>query len=105
MFFFFQAEDGIRYKLVTGVQTCALPIFNGGLSVPVPVWGAIGTGDLTALAMTALCLLGERDWVPRADRPPRFALAAMDALAFLSSNAATIGEAALACRDLAGLVQ
>src|SRR5712672_1517999 len=25
-FFFFQAEDGIRYKLVTGVQTCALPI-------------------------------------------------------------------------------
>src|SRR2546425_7950816 len=25
--FFFQAEDGIRDKLVTGVQTCALPIF------------------------------------------------------------------------------
>src|SRR5687767_15842443 len=27
MAFFFQAEDGIRDKLVTGVQTCALPIF------------------------------------------------------------------------------
>src|SRR2546425_4753654 len=27
-FFFFQAEDGIRDKLVTGVQTCALPIYN-----------------------------------------------------------------------------
>src|SRR5205823_9792636 len=27
LFFFFQAEDGIRGKLVTGVQTCALPIF------------------------------------------------------------------------------
>src|SRR2546425_5144668 len=27
-FFFFQAEDGIRDKLVTGVQTCALPIFQ-----------------------------------------------------------------------------
>src|SRR5258708_26385309 len=27
MFFFFQAEDGIRDDLVTGVQTCALPIF------------------------------------------------------------------------------
>ena len=26
VFFFFQAEDGIRYDLVTGVQTCALPI-------------------------------------------------------------------------------
>src|SRR2546423_8255943 len=27
-YFFFQAEDGIRDKLVTGVQTCALPIFE-----------------------------------------------------------------------------
>src|SRR5690348_17390312 len=26
--FFFQAEDGIRYGRVTGVQTCALPIFT-----------------------------------------------------------------------------
>src|SRR5437016_8547340 len=26
-FFFFQAEDGIRDWSVTGVQTCALPIF------------------------------------------------------------------------------
>src|SRR5207247_8102047 len=25
--FFFQAEDGIRDPLVTGVQTCALPIY------------------------------------------------------------------------------
>src|SRR6266853_2909119 len=30
MFFFFQAEDGIRVVTVTGVQTCALPIW------PVP---------------------------------------------------------------------
>src|SRR5690606_39554301 len=28
--FFFQAEDGIRDFHVTGVQTCALPIFLGG---------------------------------------------------------------------------
>src|SRR5207245_8016214 len=27
-FFFFQAEDGIRDATVTGVQTCALPIFE-----------------------------------------------------------------------------
>src|SRR5690606_40433525 len=27
-FFFFQAEDGIRGFHVTGVQTCALPIFH-----------------------------------------------------------------------------
>src|SRR5205809_5905796 len=27
-FFFFQAEDGIRDVAVTGVQTCALPIYS-----------------------------------------------------------------------------
>src|SRR5205823_7891991 len=32
-FFFFQAEDGIRDKLVTGVQTCALPIYAEVLAV------------------------------------------------------------------------
>src|SRR2546430_8093830 len=30
MFFFFQAEDGIRDLTVTGVQTCALPISRSG---------------------------------------------------------------------------
>src|SRR2546430_9489055 len=30
LFFFFQAEDGIRDLTVTGVQTCALPISTGG---------------------------------------------------------------------------
>src|SRR5215216_3742847 len=34
IYFFFQAEDGIRDDLVTGVQTCALPI---SLALPVPV--------------------------------------------------------------------
>src|SRR2546430_11413558 len=28
IFFFFQAEDGIRDLTVTGVQTCALPIYS-----------------------------------------------------------------------------
>src|SRR2546425_8661983 len=32
-FFFFQAEDGIRDKLVTGVQTCALPICTKNIQV------------------------------------------------------------------------
>src|SRR3989441_2423633 len=39
-FFFFQAEDGIRDKLVTGVQTCALPILA---LVPPPVLHALKT--------------------------------------------------------------
>src|SRR2546428_9907554 len=37
-FFFFQAEDGIRDLIVTGVQTCALPICVESLhSLPRPV--------------------------------------------------------------------
>ncbi len=72
-----------------GVLDALTDAVNRGLWVPVPVWGAIGTGDLTALAMTALCLLGEREWVPKPARPPYFSLASPDALAFISSNAAT----------------
>src|SRR5699024_11908709 len=33
--FFFQAEDGIRDRNVTGVQTCALPISSGKAPVDV----------------------------------------------------------------------
>ena len=32
-FFFFQAEDGIRDVAVTGVQTCALPIYGATFEV------------------------------------------------------------------------
>src|SRR2546430_13297094 len=32
LFFFFQAEDGIRDLTVTGVQTCALPICLDGVA-------------------------------------------------------------------------
>src|SRR3982750_4578897 len=45
--FFFQAEDRIRYLIVTGVQTCALPIFAA--PDPVPVSFAT-TGGALALA-------------------------------------------------------
>src|SRR5215831_5228192 len=90
-------DPGIFGPLLAGI--------NDGLAVPVPRYGAIGTGDLTALAETALCLLGERDWLPAGSRQPRFALAPADALALLSSNAATVGEAALACCELMELVR
>src|SRR5690606_40497971 len=36
LFFFFQAEDGIRDFHVTGVQTCALPISAWDLTFPGP---------------------------------------------------------------------
>src|SRR6185369_9745883 len=47
-FFFFQAEDGIRDSSVTGVQTCALPIFGRDRSHHYPVqpgFGRRGQGD------------------------------------------------------------
>src|SRR5699024_1755191 len=40
IFFFFQAEDGIRDRNVTGVQTCALPIL--ALSVGLPEGYTLG---------------------------------------------------------------
>src|SRR5574340_1308658 len=52
-FFFFQAQDGIRDLLVTGVQTCALPIFPdapGETGIPLewkrrtPLCSRIATG-------------------------------------------------------------
>src|SRR5687767_15665458 len=41
-FFFFQAEDGIRDKLVTGVQTCALPISANS----APAFTSAGTANV-----------------------------------------------------------
>src|SRR3990170_8541778 len=43
-FVFFQAEDGIRDDLVTGVQTCALPICTSGAH-PAACTNAIFGGD------------------------------------------------------------
>src|SRR5262249_32207934 len=72
---------------------------------PVPLYGAIGTGDLTALAATGLCLLGERAWQGGTGPPPRFAIRTSEALGFISSSAATLGDAALACHDLTALLR
>src|SRR5690606_29122610 len=53
MFFFFQAEDGIRDFHVTGVQTCALPIFGAsGLPTTYPPSG------VTAAVSAQLCPAG-----------------------------------------------
>ena len=60
----------------SGVDPAVLPVLaealNRGLIPPVRSVGAIGTGDLGALASTALCILGERPWLdgtPAAVRP------------------------------------
>src|SRR2546422_11392195 len=44
--FFFQAEDGIRYVAVTGVQTCALPI---SVNEPVADYAAALDGGVGGL--------------------------------------------------------
>ncbi|HEY2278228.1 MAG TPA: aromatic amino acid ammonia-lyase [Streptosporangiaceae bacterium] len=85
--------------------TVLAEVLDRGLIPPVRTVGAIGTGDLSALASTALCLIGERPWLGGLGEVlPPFALDPADALAFMSSNAATIGEAALAAADLADLI-
>src|SRR6266536_4473016 len=67
-FFFFQAEDGIRDPLVTGVQTCALPICRGqGGSATA------GSGPARPSAGTAgrrAARQGRPD-ASRSSRPPR----------------------------------
>jgi histidine ammonia-lyase len=102
-----------------GVLDVLAECVNRGFRPPAVRYGAIGTGDLTTLAAAGLCLLGERDWLapesghaasarPTGAEPteaqPRFALDPADVLAFMSSNATTLAEAAIACADLTGLL-
>src|SRR2546430_5678578 len=49
LFFFFQAEDGIRDLTVTGVQTCALPISNSYRSTLAIGYRGIGHTEKTRL--------------------------------------------------------
>jgi histidine ammonia-lyase len=65
--------------------------------------GAIGTGDLTALAETALTLVGERPWATGGLQPVAFG--AGEALGFMSSNAATLAEAVLVTVELRNLLR
>src|SRR2546422_3838159 len=61
LFFFFQAEDGIRDVAVTGVQTCALPISL----VPVFAYQRLGEPERESLlADAARSLKQERLWQP-----------------------------------------
>src|SRR5256885_11051905 len=54
-FFFFQAEDGIRDYKVTGVQTCALPIY-----VPAQQVRKLAVGGVFSLTLLAVLLWGAR---------------------------------------------
>src|SRR5258706_9166947 len=64
LFFFFQAEDGIRDWSVTGVQTCALPIYAGS---PLPTASSSAHGSLFPRE-ARLVRRGEFDAVYRAGK-------------------------------------
>src|SRR2546429_6373261 len=54
LFFFFQAEDGIRDVAVTGVQTCALPIYT---TASMRISGVFHTGDAQGFVATIVSYL------------------------------------------------
>src|SRR5699024_11204264 len=98
--FFFQAEDGIRDRNVTGVQTCALPICS---ALPLPgAFRAAGTGRrLQARTVRACSAYGagpRRRNRPRRTYPPSPAKEAAMPLTFpqmpdkLTANEAAVLE-------------
>src|SRR5688500_19163221 len=81
-YFFFQAEDGIRDYKVTGVQTCALPIFDiltpqafeNALTMIMAVGGSTNAVlHLIAIAKAARVPLSLQDFQKASDRVPLLA--------------------------------
>ncbi|MCA1217998.1 aromatic amino acid ammonia-lyase [Streptomyces sp. 8L] len=110
-------EDTVRATLVirlnqlaaggSGVHPRLLEALADALrtgAVPAPhSRGSIGTGDLGALAEIALTLAGERPWGSGSLDP--VPISPGDALAFISSNAATLATSVLAWSDLSRLLR
>ena len=67
--------------------------------------GAVGTGEITVLGELALCLAGEQPWRDGTKHDYGVRFGANDALAFMSSSAVTIANAALALRDVEKLAK
>lgn len=105
---------GLRPAVVTALcealENGAHPVINE--------FGSVGTGDIAALAQMGLALAGEHEWIGTgasadgpaargrsvAGAPEPQALDNNDALALISSNALTLGQAALALHELRGLI-
>ncbi|MBW8818386.1 MAG: aromatic amino acid lyase [Streptomyces sp.] len=96
---------GLRPTVVTALcealESGAYPVVNE--------FGSVGTGDIAALAQVGLALAGEHPWrgtegAGRGAPEPQL-LDNNDALAFISSNALTLGQAALALHELRGLIE
>ena len=112
-------REGLRVRAMLAVRLSQLAAGGSGMSPavvaaladllasdavpPVREYGSIGTGDLTALATVGLALAGEVATVPAVPTVVGFAPA--DALAFISSNAGTLGDTALATSTLRRLAR
>ncbi|TPQ19592.1 aromatic amino acid ammonia-lyase [Streptomyces sporangiiformans] len=90
---------GLRPTVVTALcealESGAYPVVNE--------FGSVGTGDIAALAQVGLALAGEHPWHGVGAPAPQ-PLDNNDALALISSNALTLGQAALALHELRGLI-
>src|SRR5690606_40768779 len=73
LFFFFQAEDGIRDFHVTGVQTCALPILSLPIST-VPPCGARTCAAELASRNAKSTVIGTVPTRPRMPSVPKYRL-------------------------------
>lgn len=91
---------GLRPTVVTALCEA---LENGAYPV-VNEFGSVGTGDIAALAQAGLALAGEHPWRGAGSPDPQL-LDNNDALAFISSNALTLGQAALALHELRGLLE
>ncbi|MFE0508775.1 aromatic amino acid ammonia-lyase [Streptomyces sp. NPDC058964] len=91
---------GLRPTVVTALCEA----LESGAHPVVNEFGSVGTGDIAALAQAGLALAGEHPW-RGAGAPGPQPLDNNDALAFISSNALTLGQSALALHELRGLIE
>ncbi|MFG2724163.1 aromatic amino acid ammonia-lyase [Streptomyces canus] len=96
---------GLRPTVVTALCEA----LDSGAYPVVNEFGSVGTGDIAALAQVGLALAGEHPWRgadgAAGGAPEPQLLDNNDALAFISSNALTLGQAALALHELRGLIE
>lgn len=86
---------GLRPAVVTALAEA----LESGAYPVVHAYGAVGTGDIAALAQAGLALAGEHPW-DGGPPPASLVLDNNDALALISSSALTLGQAALALGEL-----
>ncbi|HYI33516.1 MAG TPA: aromatic amino acid ammonia-lyase [Glaciibacter sp.] len=89
--------SGVNPEILPGL----VAMLNRKALPEIREFGSIGTADLSALAGTALALMGERPTSAPLEPMPTWGVDS--ALAFMSSSALTIGRGCLAVAELDGL--